>query len=205
MKSLPPLRSPAHPFSLSSYFHLLQYTKYEAPLSTHITDKSTTRAHSFSSWTLTLAKAAMKDSTVSCCRMSFMSMSPASTHISSSLVSISLCSLALSGDGLFSPSSNCEQNTTVNRSSELYEGRSWEVRESDGIQIPTNSSVRSPGGGAGWKIVFLSLRVNSCVWPPFVCTARTQICAHVKDPRSISRKRVGFTCENTKTLHTRKN
>ena len=45
---------------------------------------------------------------------------------------------------------------------------------------------------------FLSLRVNSCADlfvpnAPFARTARTQICAHVKDPLSISRKRVGLT------------
>ena len=40
---------------------------------------------------------------------------------------------------------------------------------------------------------------------PFVCTARTQICAYVKDPIFICRKRVGFTAggmENTETVHT---
>ena len=31
-----------------------------------------------------------------------------------------------------------------------------------------------------------------CAWSPFVCTVRTQICAHVKDPISVCRKRVGI-------------
>ena len=30
-----------------------------------------------------------------------------------------------------------------------------------------------------------------CAWPPFLCTERTQMCAHAKDPISICRKRVG--------------
>ena len=46
----------------------------------------------------------------------------------------------------------------------------------------------------------LSLRVNSCADlfvrpdPPYpsLCTARTHMCAHVKDPISICRKRVGL-------------
>ena len=46
---------------------------------------------------------------------------------------------------------------------------------------------------------FLSLRVNSGAHfflscpPPFVCTALTQMCAHVKDPVSICRKRTDLT------------
>ena len=45
-----------------------------------------------------------------------------------------------------------------------------------------------------------------CAWPPFVCTACTQMCVHVKDPISICRKRVGFTAGgmygHTQVLHT---
>ena len=39
--------------------------------------------------------------------------------------------------------------------------------------------------------MFLSSRVNS--WPPFLCTAHTQICEHIKDPMDMCRKRVGLT------------
>ena len=35
--------------------------------------------------------------------------------------------------------------------------------------------------------------------PPFVCTARTQICAQFKDPISICRKSVGLTASGTET------
>ena len=75
-----------------------------------------------------------------------------------------------------------------------------------GIQIP-RPWVRSPGG-AGWEPGFCpSLRVNSvlfvhalaCAWPPFVLSARTLNCGHVKDPISICRKRVGFTAGGMKT------
>ena len=41
-----------------------------------------------------------------------------------------------------------------------------------------------------------------CAWPPpppFVCTARTQMCAHVKDAVSICRKRVGLTADGMET------
>ena len=66
------------------------------------------------------------------------------------------------------------------------------------------------------RTCFLSLRVNSCAdffMPdpphpplPFVCTAGTQMCAHVKDPISICRKRVDLTAGGMKTrkLHTGK-
>ena len=55
-----------------------------------------------------------------------------------------------------------------------------------------------------WWTVFLSLRVNSCADlfvpdPSFMCTARTQICAHVKNPISICRKRVGITAGGMET------
>ena len=40
-----------------------------------------------------------------------------------------------------------------------------------------------------------------CAWSPrpFVCTARTQICVHVKDPISICHKRVGSTAGGMET------
>ena len=37
--------------------------------------------------------------------------------------------------------------------------------------------------------------------PPFVCTARTQICAHVKDPISICRKRIGITAAGMEIIY----
>ena len=56
----------------------------------------------------------------------------------------------------------------------------------------------------GWGTVFLSPRVNSCAdlfvpEPPCVCTARTHMCAHVKDTISICRKRVGLTAGGIET------
>ena len=65
-----------------------------------------------------------------------------------------------------------------------------------GIQI-RRPRVWSPGG-AGWETVLLSLRVNSCAdvfvpEPPSCLRHRTHICAHVKDPVSICRKRAGLT------------
>ena len=39
----------------------------------------------------------------------------------------------------------------------------------------------------------------ACAWTPFVCTARTHICPHVKDPISICRKRVGLTVAGMET------
>ena len=55
-----------------------------------------------------------------------------------------------------------------------------------------------PGQGEGQFFVLLSFRVISCAdffvpEPPFVCTACTQIRAHVIDPISICPKRVGLT------------
>ena len=53
--------------------------------------------------------------------------------------------------------------------------------------------------GVGWGTVFLCLRVNSCAdlffaWPPppplRVYGTRPNVCAHVKDPTSVRRKRV---------------
>ena len=46
------------------------------------------------------------------------------------------------------------------------------------------------------------LRRIVCASPSFVCTARTHICAHVKDPTSICRKRVGFTAGGMVTQST---
>ena len=50
----------------------------------------------------------------------------------------------------------------------------------------------------------LSLRVNSRADsflpdPPLVCTTRTGMCTHIKDPTSICRKRVGLTAGDTET------
>ena len=36
-------------------------------------------------------------------------------------------------------------------------------------------------------------RLVFCTGPPFVCMARNQTCAHIKDPVPICRKRVGLT------------
>ena len=38
-----------------------------------------------------------------------------------------------------------------------------------------------------------------CAWPPFLCTACTQICVHVKDPLSICRKRVSLAAGGMET------
>ena len=38
-----------------------------------------------------------------------------------------------------------------------------------------------------------------CAYPPFVCTAHTQMCPHVKDPISMCRKRVGLTASDMET------
>ena len=51
------------------------------------------------------------------------------------------------------------------------------------------------------------LRRLVCAWPPYVCTARTHICSHDKDPISICRKikTVGLTAGGMvrlKILHT---
>ena len=71
-----------------------------------------------------------------------------------------------------------------------------------------NSKPTTPGSiprQAGWGTVFLSLPPSQllcrlvCAWPPFVCAARTQICAHVNDPISICRKRVGLTAGGMET------
>ena len=61
-----------------------------------------------------------------------------------------------------------------------------------------------PLAGQGDKHFSLSLRVNICAdlfvpGPLFVCTARTQMCAHVEDPISICRKRVGLTADGMET------
>ena len=63
--------------------------------------------------------------------------------------------------------------------------------------------------GQGEGAVYLSLRVNS--WadlfvpdPSFVLICGTQMCAHVKDPFSICRKKVGINAEwygHTKIVH----
>ena len=57
--------------------------------------------------------------------------------------------------------------------------------------------------GQGGGTVVLYLRVYSCadffVPEPFVCTARTQIWAHVNHPISIGRKRVGFIAGGVET------
>ena len=75
-------------------------------------------------------------------------------------------------------------------------------RSSVVIQNRRNSNTETLGSipwrGAGSETVFsvppsqLLCRVV-CAWPPFVCTTRTQIGAHVKDPISICRKILGFT------------
>ena len=45
-----------------------------------------------------------------------------------------------------------------------------------------------------------STLVQTCLClNPFLCTARTQICAHVKDPISIFRKRLGLTASGMET------
>ena len=70
--------------------------------------------------------------------------------------------------------------------------------------------VRSPGGrGSVRKSFFLSLGVNSCTHlfvpdpplppSPFVCTARTQMCSHVKDPIPTCCKRADLTVSGTVT------
>ena len=38
-----------------------------------------------------------------------------------------------------------------------------------------------------------------CAWPPFVCTACTQVCMHVKDHMAICHKRVGLTASGMVT------
>ena len=58
--------------------------------------------------------------------------------------------------------------------------------------------------GKGQFFVSLLLLVNSCADlfvpdPSFVCTTRTQMCAHVKDLISICRKRVGITAGGMET------
>ena len=58
-----------------------------------------------------------------------------------------------------------------------------------GIQI-RRPWVQIPGG-AGWESFSIPpcqlLCRRVCAWPPFMCTARlTQICAHVKDPITVS-------------------
>ena len=60
-------------------------------------------------------------------------------------------------------------------------GRSWAPDDCNQRGRPR---VRSPGG-AGWGAVFLSLPVSSRAWPPFVCTARTQLCALVNDVSDV--------------------
>ena len=74
-----------------------------------------------------------------------------------------------------------------------------------GIQI-WRPWVRSPGG-AGWRSVVLSLRVNSSADlfvpdPPSCVRARTQTCTHVKDPISVCSKRVGLTVGSMETRNT---
>ena len=56
--------------------------------------------------------------------------------------------------------------------------------------------VRSPGR-TGWDTE-ISVPPSQLVCR-FVCTARTQMCAHVKDPISISRKRLGLTAGSMET------
>ena len=76
---------------------------------------------------------------------------------------------------------------------------SWRAETGDVAPVVQTASVfysEDPGfdspGVAGWRIVFLSLRVDSCacvrLFVPgvhFVCTARTQVFSNVKDPISI--------------------
>ena len=82
-------------------------------------------------------------------------------------------------------------------------GRSSVVRESE---FKSEDPMFYPQvGERGGEAVFLSLRVNSyaqtrlCLTPPFECTARTQICARVKDPIYICRKRVGLAADGIGT------
>ena len=78
------------------------------------------------------------------------------------------------------------------------------VRESD---FKPEDLGFDPLAGQGENQFFSSLRVNSCADlfvpdPPFVFTARTQICEHVKDPISICRKRVDLTAGGMETQYT---
>ena len=77
--------------------------------------------------------------------------------------------------------------------------------------------IRRPWVRSGRTGICLTLRINStslCLTPrpppprpppppppnpTFVCTGRTQICAHVNDPISVCRKRVGFTASGMVT------
>ena len=69
--------------------------------------------------------------------------------------------------------------------------------------------------GAGWgTVVFCVYPSEStlvqtclCLTPPplsplFICTERTHMCAHLKDPISVCRKRVGLTAGRMETLQT---
>ena len=59
----------------------------------------------------------------------------------------------------------------------------WRSRVRDSFSVPPSQLWYRP----------------ACVWLLFACTARTQICAHVKDPISICRKRIGLTAGGIET------
>ena len=72
----------------------------------------------------------------------------------------------------------------------------------------TENSSKEPGfDPLAWQRVGQYVFVPSsellcklvCVWPSFVCTARTQICSHVKSHVSICCKRVGIRAGGTET------
>ena len=93
-------------------------------------------------------------------------------------------------------------------------GRVSVVRESECSNPKTMGSIPWwPGQGEGQffsvspsqLLCRLNLFVPDPPHPPFVCTARTQICAHVKDPIAICRKKIrphNRWFGNKKTLHT---
>ena len=59
-----------------------------------------------------------------------------------------------------------------------------------------DSLAEQAGEGQFFKNPSESSPVQTCLQvpdPPFMCTARTQMCGHVKDPISICRKRIGLT------------
>ena len=74
-----------------------------------------------------------------------------------------------------------------------------------GVGTQSQNPGFDPLAGAMVAPVFLSLLVSSCADflfvpdPPSCVTARSQICAHVKDPRSICRKRAGLTSGGMET------
>ena len=88
----------------------------------------------------------------------------------------------------------------------------WDSRQgetSENPDLPSGCSNPKTLGSIPWRS---RVRRNSfCVrpsqllcrrvgaWPPFVCSARTQNCAHVKDPISICRNWVGLTSSGMET------